>query len=73
MNYYDLPENVHYQINKIIFSDVIVPHFNYKDWWWHTVECRANIKQCKLEKPGFLDPEIHGGQEHFSYGVGKFQ
>ena len=71
MNYYELPENIHYEINKIIYSHTIVPWFKHKDWWWHTVECRANVGKYKIDCPGFLDSEIHGGYQYFSYGVGK--
>ena len=65
--YYSLPENVQYIINKINFSNVVLPCF-HKDWWWHTVKCRANVGKYKMEKPGFLDAEIHGGGQFFSYG-----
>lgn len=71
MNYYDLPENIHYEINKINYSRTIIPHFKHKDWWWHNVKCRANVGKYKIDVPGFLDSEIHGGREYFSYGVGK--
>lgn len=66
--YYSLPENVQYEINKIIFSNTIVPCFSHKDWWWHTVICRANKGKFKMENPGFLDSEVHGGSQFFSYG-----
>ena len=73
MNYYDLPENIHYEINKIIYLHTIVPQFKHKDWWWHTVKCRANVGKYKIlnNYVGFLDSEIYGGSPYFSYGVGK--
>ena len=66
MNYYDLPENVQYMINKILYSSTVIPCFNHKDWWWHTVICRANLGKYKMENPRFMDAEIYGGSNHFS-------
>lgn len=66
MNYYDLPESIQYKVNKNLFSETILPCLINKDWWWHTVICRANI-----DNPGFLDAEYMGGEAYFSYGIGK--
>jgi hypothetical protein len=60
MDYCDLPENIQYKINKIRFSDEVLIYMKNKDWWWHTVKSRSNI-----ENKGYLDGEIHGGQDFF--------
>ena len=67
-SYYDLPESVQYKIFKIIYSDSVIKCLNHKDWWWHTVQCRANKGMHKLKIPLFLDAEIYGGGQFFAYG-----
>ena len=55
--FYNLPENVQYQVYKLIYTETIVPCFKHKDWWWHTVECRSNKGIFKMDNPRFLDAE----------------
>jgi hypothetical protein len=39
---YDLPEELQWVINKINYSETIVPCFKHKDWWFHTVKARSD-------------------------------
>lgn len=57
MQFNNLPENVQYKINKYVFSSTVLPMLCHKDWWWHTVNCRANKGRYKMENPVFLDAE----------------
>lgn len=43
--------------NKLYFTKYVLPNLNHKDWWFHTVECRANIKEYFTEFPKFIDAE----------------
>ena len=65
MNFYDLPENVQYNVFKTLFSETVLSYMKHKDWWFHTVKCRANIGQYKMPSPHYIDAEISGGAEFF--------
>lgn len=65
MNYYELPELVQYKINKILFSQEVLPNLEHKDWWWHTVKSRAECWDHYID-PKTL-PHWIGKYQHFSY------
>lgn len=39
----NLPDDIQWYIWKIYFNKYVVPHFQYKDWWWHTVKVRGDV------------------------------
>lgn len=57
--------------NKQYFTKYVVPCLNHKDWWYHTVKCRANKDIYYTQVPYFIDAEtIHFSahiQNYFSY------
>jgi hypothetical protein len=44
---------------NILSIKIFVPCFKHKDWWWHTVICRANVGKYKMISPKFIDTEDH--------------
>jgi hypothetical protein len=51
---YGLPNDIQWIINKLVFSETVLPCFRHKDWWWHTVKARSE----SWEK--YIDVEIYG-------------
>ena len=66
MNYSDLPELVQYKINKILFSQEVLPNLEHKDWWWHTVKSRSECWEHYIDPENI--PRWIGKNEYFSNG-----
>jgi hypothetical protein len=62
----ELPDGVQYIIWKKVYSSEVVPRFQHKDWWFHTVKARSESWL------GYIDAETshHFPSDHgfFSYG-----
>lgn len=69
MYLHHLPEDVLQLIYKKVYSDSVVPCLQHKNWWWHTVKCRACSSITKYADAEYfaISPDE---LKCFSYGIG---
>lgn len=52
----ELPEDVLWLIWRMYFTEHVAELFRHKDWWYHTVECRAR-KGSFHDMVSYMDAE----------------